>query len=964
MKIFTSLLLTALFLLYCSGMYAQVLPPGQPEQDPCSPLQLCSSGYTTAGAYSGFNPLDDSLPPSCCPGFYNAVFWQVTIAANGVFMFTLTPTNACDDYDWAVYKVTKPWLPCPYDLSSDSVVRCDANDIYNSPGGQTGLSNAGPPGVYSQGPGAGPAFLVPINVLAGETYLIVINNAGTYGCPPGTPDAPVNISFTGSTAVFSDTMHPAMSYILPSCNQNEQVQVHMNKPIKCSSIDADGSDFTIDGTPAASETGIGCGVNITTQDITVTFSSPLAGGTHVLAVVVGHDGNNLLDECDSSVIEPDTLQFYVNPYVPVSYTGITPPTCTEVRMGLNDRVNCDSIAANGSDYVVTGPQNVSVIAAYGIGCDSLNFTDSIVLLLGGPISSDGVYTIKAQFGSDGNTQVDSCGTHQLVGDSTHFTINSFDGQVQVLPHLDTICQPGYMQLFSTNTVTPPDSPLVCGTSASVCAGLNTYFACGKRIVSNVNSPFYGYGQSRLQYIYTAKELTDMGMRPGSIQSLAFDVTNNTTSSINFSNFTIKLGCTTATELDQSFIAGVPIVYNTATYSSVLGWNVFNLATPVNWDGTSNLVVEICDNNTASSFTAASIISSVTNFPSVYHVYTYNAPGTTDGCAVTASVAGVNIVPNYTTRPKTRFNMCPAPGGDTALLVTQWSPSLFMSNVLDPNPRIYALNTTLYTATVLDKDGCPHRDTAHIIVSVRNPKLMPNHDTAICFGDTIKFDASGGNTYTWYTNSRDTVYCSTCYYTAALPDTSTRFSIIIRDIYNCADTLSDSVTVHQLPDIRAYPKDTTVLYESSIQLQATGGVTYIWAPPYALDNNLQSGPIATLTAPVHFTVIGTDTNGCHNYDTSYINVSYRTPIYVPSAFTPNNDGKNDVFRIAGLTFQKVIEFKVFNRWGEKVYDALDNRGWDGTFGGTPCDMGNYNYLIRVVSPDGYLQDFKGSVTLIR
>ncbi len=962
MKIITLLISSLLSVFVFSTAQAQVLPPGQPEQSPCAPLLLCSSGYTTGGSYQGVNPLADSLPPSCIPGLTAAVFWQVTMASSGVFAFTLTPTNACDDYDWAVYKVTKPNLPCPYDLSSDSVVRCDANDIYHSPGGRTGLSSAGPPGVYSQGAGAGPAFLVPINVLAGETYLIVINNAGTYGCPPGTVDAPVNISFDSSTALFSDTLHPAMVSITPSCAQNEQVLVHMNKPILCSSIAANGSDFRISGgATVSSESGIGCGTNITTQDILVNFASPLAGGTYTLYVQVGTDGNNLLDECDSAVIEPDSLQFYVNPYVPVTYERILPPTCNEVRFKLNDHVNCDSIAVNGSDYYIKGPQGVSVVAAYGVGCDSTNFVDTVVLLLGAPIQADGTYWVYAQNGTDGNTQVDSCGIHQPQKDSISFVINSFDSLVKVTPNYQVLCQPGYFQLHSTNTVTPPDSPLVCGTAGQVCTGVNTYFAGGKSRTSNVNSMFYGYGQSRMQFIYTAKELVDMGMRPGAIQNLAFNVQSLNTGALTYSNFTVKMACVAATQLDHAFVPGLPIVYTTPSFTPVLGWNTFPLSTPFNWDGSTGLVIEVCDNNSTSSYNADNIVSSTTTFPSVYHLYTYSTA--VDGCGI-VSGTGVNTVNNFTTRPKTRFNICPAPGGDAALITTRWDPSSYISNAFDANPRIYALATTLYTATVVDGSGCPHRDTAHIQVSVRNPTLIPKQDTAFCKGDSLFLIAGGGVTYKWSSNTVDSVNCSTCASTYSVPDTNTRFSVIITDYLNCSDTLSDLITLHPSPVVRAYPKDTTVLYGSSIRMLATGASTYIWSPSYMLSYAFESGPTGIFTAPVHFIVIGTDTNGCHSYDTAYVGIKYRTPIFVPSAFTPNGDGKNDMFRVDGLTVQKVIEFRVFNRWGQQVFAAEDNEGWDGKFNGTPADIGSYKYMIRVVSPDGYLQEFKGDVTLIR
>ena len=86
--------------------------------------------------------------------------------------------------------------------------------------------------------------------------------------------------------------------------------------------------------------------------------------------------------------------------------------------------------------------------------------------------------------------------------------------------------------------------------------------------------------------------------------------------------------------------------------------------------------------------------------------------------------------------------------------------------------------------------------------------------------------------------------------------------------------------------------------------------------------------------------------------------------MPTAFTPNGDGKNDVFRISNVTFEKVLEFHVFNRWGQEMFFATDNSGWDGTWHNVAQDIGVYEYLIRVASPDGTIQTFKGDVTLLR
>ena len=87
--------------------------------------------------------------------------------------------------------------------------------------------------------------------------------------------------------------------------------------------------------------------------------------------------------------------------------------------------------------------------------------------------------------------------------------------------------------------------------------------------------------------------------------------------------------------------------------------------------------------------------------------------------------------------------------------------------------------------------------------------------------------------------------------------------------------------------------------------------------------------------------------------------------IPTAFTPNNDGLNDVFRISGLKFQKLLDFRVFNRWGQVIFQTNSiEKGWDGTFNGHPQDMGTYVYEITVAHPDGTRKTYKGSVTLIR
>ena len=108
------------------------------------------------------------------------------------------------------------------------------------------------------------------------------------------------------------------------------------------------------------------------------------------------------------------------------------------------------------------------------------------------------------------------------------------------------------------------------------------------------------------------------------------------------------------------------------------------------------------------------------------------------------------------------------------------------------------------------------------------------------------------------------------------------------------------------------------------------------------------------------------NGC--IDSAFITVTVDSTMNtgIPSAFTPNGDGLNDVFRPVGPKFQRLVEFRVFNRWGQQVfYSDSPEHGWDGTFNGVPQSTDVYYYQIIVAQPTtGENIAYKGDITLIR
>jgi len=89
------------------------------------------------------------------------------------------------------------------------------------------------------------------------------------------------------------------------------------------------------------------------------------------------------------------------------------------------------------------------------------------------------------------------------------------------------------------------------------------------------------------------------------------------------------------------------------------------------------------------------------------------------------------------------------------------------------------------------------------------------------------------------------------------------------------------------------------------------------------------------------------------------------LLIPNAFSPNNDGTNDFFKIANFTNQKLIEFKIFNRWGTILFTTTNpSSGWDGTYKNKKQPVGVYGYVIRIAYPDDIVDTYKGTLTLLR
>jgi gliding motility-associated-like protein len=175
-----------------------------------------------------------------------------------------------------------------------------------------------------------------------------------------------------------------------------------------------------------------------------------------------------------------------------------------------------------------------------------------------------------------------------------------------------------------------------------------------------------------------------------------------------------------------------------------------------------------------------------------------------------------------------------------------------------------------------------------------------------------------------------------------------------------------VTVNDLPQVRINAADKPACRGTYVALQASGAASYQWSPASGLSDAGVSSPLALMDNNISYTVTGTDMNGCKATAQVNLQVNNNCGDYMlPTAFTPNGDGLNDLFRVVTYNVPKTFNMQVFNRYGGIVFASNDiSVGWDGTIKGTPAPDGTYVYVILINTSDGKVISKKGTVVLIR
>lgn len=434
-------ILTATFLI-CLGSFVAAQSCTTPGQTPSTAFPVCGTSVfrqTTVPVCGG------TKMPGPCDGVdgvtlrdLNPFWYKFTCFTGGTLGFSITPVNLSDDYDWQLFDITGR---NPDDVFTDISLFVSCN--WSGSTGITGASGAGRQAnvcaTTDQHPNQ-PLFSSMPTLKQGHTYLLLVSHFS------GDNQSGYNLSFGGGTAVITDTTQPKLKSAEASCG-GDILRVKLNKKVKCNSIAINGSDFYVmpGNVPVVSAVGISCSNGFDTDSVELKLASILGAGAYDLHVKNGSDANTVLDYCDNAIAETDKVGFIVYPLFPTPMDSLAPLQCgpNSLRLVFRKPMLCSTIAADGSDFTLSGPYPVSIISASG-GCGSGATTSKeIIVNLSQPLYQAGSFTLTLRAGSDGNTIRDECNQQTPAGSSLAFAVQdtvdaNFSFQINYGCSLDTV----------------------------------------------------------------------------------------------------------------------------------------------------------------------------------------------------------------------------------------------------------------------------------------------------------------------------------------------------------------------------------------------------------------------------------------------------------------------------------------------------------------------------------------------
>ncbi|MEO6732183.1 MAG: PKD domain-containing protein [Ferruginibacter sp.] len=352
-----------------------------------------------------------------------------------------------------------------------------------------------------------------------------------------------------------------------------------------------------------------------------------------------------------------------------------------------------------------------------------------------------------------------------------------------------------------------------------------------------------------------------------------------------------------------------------------------------------------------------------------NVVVTNSSGCTDTASTTVEAY---IIPSVSAGPDT--TICNRSGitlQATGASNYNWSPANGLSCINCANPVATPDSARNYIVKGTSLQGCVANDTVLVKVRYAFKMKYSNADT-LCKGQTAKLFATGTDKFQWSPTA--SLNNSNIALPIASPDTNTIYRVIGTDNQGCfKDTGYVPIRVFPIPTVNA-GTDKIINIGQSIDLVPVISVdvaTVVWSPTGSIFRNTYPAISVKPNKTTEYTVEVQNNGGCMAKDMVTVNVICNgANVFIPNTFSPNSDGANDIFYPRGTGLFKIKSLRIFNRWGEMIFEksgfnANDpSYGWDGTFKGVKLGADVFVYMVDIMCDNFSVLTYKGNVALIQ
>ena len=287
------------------------------------------------------------------------------------------------------------------------------------------------------------------------------------------------------------------------------------------------------------------------------------------------------------------------------------------------------------------------------------------------------------------------------------------------------------------------------------------------------------------------------------------------------------------------------------------------------------------------------------------------------------------------------------------------------------PLVQPLSSTKYYVQA-NLGKCVANDSVFIKVAPY-PISNAGLDSSICFGTKAFLHGSVvGSSFAW--SPLNNLLNANTLNPIAAPSISTKYVLTAKDTIGCPKPVKDTVEIIVIKPVVVFAgNDTSIVINQPLQLNAVcnfdNGTVYKWSPSTGLNNTDIPNPIALLNITgdsIKYKVRATIPEGCYGEDEIVVKLFKTDPdIFVPTGFTPNADGKNDILKPIPVGVSKLEYFSIYNRWGQLIYTTSEfGKGWNGLMGDAMQPSGTYVYITQGIDYTGKTIFRKGTVVLIR